>query len=777
MLPRIHICRNKIRLKAIGAHSTPLHFSVVLRYYTTKTPKPSFETNLSKLDNEAKNDKQIVNSGLSGMLVRFIQKESQILRELMNLEEALDPELDTGSIEVPVALREKLEREIDDYGRFLLLLTHHPLSIPPRLMMHYYSALPAISPQERNQLLKYLVFHNCWYEFWLVGVFDSTTMSDVEELIDLAQECLIVNNNLELGIWQCLAAAHLVTSNLGLLNTICENVEFRLDLDKGAVEHFFKFLFSMHGATDVAKLHQLTGNVDIASNKTLRSFYFRKLAGLVAQDPDAITAFLHDVQQDTELASTPGFASFLLNADQISDNLHDKLSKGFVSCRKSHLNDYDYFCISQSSLCQLRPTFISLCKNIKRNLVKCDQTLSMFVEKAVAADLDLATTMAQKFSPAISAETWILLIPHLLRDESRALILKKFRKAQPAKFQKVIDSFLLEAKKITDLDILKLMDISDGHPNLIRNLLRKLTSDERNLQALAELDLSAYNLLEIMRYALKHLMINETTFHIVDKIFHQTWNLANLSRQATFSHSEKNIASGVLADDFRSYYRAASERDRKALLRNIQALAQTLSLCSPLSAARFLNELHLFIFSDKFTFVKSATGRSYIFDRIVAKTMHFIYRNNCQVPKKGVLVIRNVLSQLKFDSTVTQAALFEHIVYDDPEISIGILKNYRDSKAFLTTPLMEGIQIGILKSAKFSPVERLQIFEKFEAARQDLGYKSKMTTKTMARFGDLIFKVGKERGDVNELGWVIKLGYERGVPVKVIKNWSLMLKQ
>lgn len=777
MLPRIHTCRNKIRLRPIGAHYTPLHFPAIQRCYTTKTTKPSFETNLSKLDNELKNNKHIVNSGLSGMLVRFIQKESQILRELMNLEEALDPELDTGSIEVPVALREKLEREIDDYGRFLLLLTYHPLSIPPKLMMHYYSALPAISPQERTQLLKFLVFHNCWYEFWLVGVFDSTTMSDVEDLIDLAQECLNVNNNLELGIWQYLAAAHLVTSNLGLLNTICESVEFRLNLDKGAVEHFFNFLFSMHGATDVAKLHQLTESIDIASNKAFRSFYFRKLAGLIAQDPEAISAYLHDVQQDTELASTPGFASFLLNADQLSDQLHDKLSKNFVSCRKTHLNDYDYFCISQSSMCQLEPTFISLCKNLKRNLVKCDQTLSMLVEKAVAADLDLATTMAQKFLPAISAETWIILTPHFLRDESRALILRKFRKSQPAKFQKVIETLLLEANTTTDLDILTLIDISDGHPNLIRNLLRKLTSDERNLEALGKLDVSAYNLLEIMRYALKHLIINDTAFHIVDKIFHRTWNLATLSRRATSFHSEKSTASDVHTDDFRSYYRAASERDRRALWRNIQALAQTLSVCSPQSAARFLNELHLFIFSDEFTFVKSATGRSYIFDRIVAKTMHFIYRNNFQVPKKGVLVIRNVLSQLKFDSTVTQAALFEHIVYDDPEISIGILRNYRDSKAFLTTPLMEGIQIGILKSAKISPVERLQIFEKFEAARQELGYKSKMTTKTMARFGDLIFKVAKERGDVNELGWVVKLGYERGVPVKVIKNWSLMLKQ
>lgn len=779
MLPRIHLCRNKIRLRSIGSTSISWWSSGLPRHYSINKPEPTFETNIDKLKADSAHnakDKQNVNSGLSGMLVRFIQKESQILRELMNLEDTLDPDADMDNLDIPAPLRQILESQIDDYGRFLVLLTFHPLSIPPGLMMHYYLVHPSVSSQERADLLRFLVFHNRWYDFWLVGVSDSTTMSDVEELIDLAHECLTSNGNLDLGIWQALAAAHLVTSNLGLLNTICENFEFRLDLSKGSVEEFFSFLFSIQGATDTAHLKQLTATTDLASNRHFRSFYLRKLAGLIGPNDQAILSFMHDVQSDTEITTTPGFASFLLSAEEIPKTLYDRLANAFVSSRKTHLNDHDYFCILQSSQCQLHATYLSLCKNIKRKLVRSDYIVNAMIGQCVSSNLALAEIMVQKFSLSISADTWALLLPHLLDNDAQIPCLKKLRKTQPAKFQKVVEAYLSNNQELSDGDLLKVIDISDDHPFLIRKLLRRLSSDSDNLPRLLDFSLSAYNLLEVLRFAVRHRIVDHHTLLLVDRIFHQTWDLERLSRQASIVHSEQNVTSDLLSDDFRVYYGASTEKDKQALLFNIQALAQTISLAPPETAANFLNKLHQFLFSESFTFVKSDTGRSYIFDRLVRKTMHFIYRNNSLVPKKGVLVIRDVLSKLDFDSTVTQAALFELIVYDDPGISIDILRNYRKSKAFLTTPLMEGIQIGILRSSKLSPAERLDLFEKFRATMRELSYRSKMTAKTMARFGDLIFKVGKERGDTQGLGWVVKLGYERGVPVKVIKNWSLKIR-
>lgn len=736
-----------------------------------------FQPNSEKIENFGQNElkgskssgigaKQNVNSGLSRMLIRFIQNESQILRESMNIDESLETGPNIDLSKVSLSIRNQLDVQVDDYLRFLLLLTFHPINVPPQLILHYFLTIPAILPQERTDLLKFLIFHNLWYDFWLVAVSDATTMSDIEDIIDLVYECLVSNNNLQIGIWQVLAAAYLVTSNLGLLNTIIENAEYRLQLSKGSVDEFYNYLFSIQSAPNVNALKQILPEKDLVSNLVHRAFYMRKMAALVPLEE--VPTFLHSL--DAELTRTPGFASLLLSSDG-TPQLLLRLATFFVADRKSHLNDLDYFCILKTSPSNMYPVYLSMCKNIKRGFVKSDNIISFLVDKSLK-DPALTETLANKFHRALSIEIWTQIIPVFISNNH---ILRKFRKNQPAKFQKVMDAFLAENSTLSDETLLALIDVSEGHPRIIRKLLRRLSPEPSNLHFLLSLDLSAYNLLEVVRYALRHQIVNSDTFLLVDRILLQTWDVECLSRQASVAHSEQKQSNTLHNDDFRMYYRASAEKDRQALLFNLQALAQTISLTPPSVMASILNGLKKFMDLDSMTFVKSPTGKAYIFDRLVARTMHFIYKNNIHTAKKGVMVIREVLSRLEFDSTVTQAALFEHIVYDDPGICIDILKNYRRNKAFLTTPLMEAIQIGILRSCKLSPAHRLDLFEKFRATMVELGFKSKMSARTMAKFGDLIFKVGQDRGDTEGLGWVVTMGYDRGVPLKVIKNWSRKL--
>lgn len=750
----------------------------IVRYSTIKKSSLDFQSNCEKveLDEEkisnqstllATDGKQDVNSGLSGMLIRFIQKESKILRESMNIDESLDSGPDIDRSTLSPSIRAQLDAQVDDYQRFLLLLTHHPINVPPHLMLHYFLAIPAILPQERTELLKYLVFHNLWYDFWLVAVSDGTTMSDLEELLDLVHESLISNNNLKLGIWQALAAAHLVTSSLGLLNAISENAEYRLELPKGSVENFYNYLFSIQTAPNIDALRQVSPEETLRTNLVHRAFYVRRQAGLISSDD--IPSFLHTI--DKELTKIPGFASLILSSDALLRVLLETVTL-LVADRKSHLNDFDYFCILKTSPPLLYPVYLSMCKNIKRRLVKSDQIMSLLVDMAIP-DVSLVETLVMKFHLAISVETWIQLIPIFISNNQ---VLRKLRKTQPSKFNKAIDGLLADNPDLPDLTLLTLIDICNGHPQIIRKLLQRLSPDTNNLEFLLRIDFSAYNLLEVMRFAFRHRIVNVNTFRLVDRMLHQTWDVDALNRQASVAHSEQKHTSTLRNDDFRMYYRASSEKDKQALLFNVQALAQTISLGSPEDTASILNGLRKFMDLESFTFVKSATGKNYIFDRLVARTMHFIYKNHSHMAKQGVMAIREVLSKLNFDSTITQASLFEHIVYDDPEICIDILKNYRKNKAFLTTPLMEALQIGILRSSKLSPAGRLDLFEKFRTKMLELGYKSKMSARTMAKFGDLIFKVGQDRGDTEGLAWVVTMGYDRGVPVKVIKNWSRKLK-
>lgn len=760
---------------------SPFACSLIVRHYTTKNCPIDFEQNPDKLADQpaqkAVNAYSTTEGGLSGMFIRFIQKESQILRDSMNIDDTLEGQPPVNTSNVSASMQKLLDNQTSDYDRFLLLLTFHPVNVPPALVMQYFQSIPAVLPQEKTGLLKILMFHNCWHDFWLVAVSEETSIPDVDELIDLVHECLESTNNLQLGLWQAMAAAFVVTSNLGLLHTISENVEYKLQLEKGTVESFHEFLISIQSASNLQLLHQIASARDVQSNLVLRAFYHRKMARLLPSEELKIPEFLHTIKSDKVLLGVPGYTSLLLhNEDNSQSLLVARVVDIIIQDRQAKLNDSDYLSVLHTVPNRLYPVYLSMCKNVKRRLVKTDQIISLLVDQSLPIDPDLAITITNKFPNSVGVETWTLLLPHVLSGSDHSKLLKRLRKVQPLKFEKVVLGYLKNAQEIDDTRLIRLAETCDNHPTLIRKIILNLEPSADNLSAFLRIDLSAYNLLEMMRFALRNGIVTPDTYKLFDRVLHKTWDLETLSRQASLSHSDRKDTSDLNHDDFRLYYRASSIKQRKALLYNLQALSQTISVTSPDVAASFLNGLKKHIDSNSFTFVSSSTGKSYIFDRLMARVMHFLYKSHSLEPKVGVRAIRNLLAKLEFDSTVTQAALFEYIVFDDPGICMDILKNYLKKKAFLTTPLMEGVHLGILKTQKLTASQRLAFFEQFRARMTELGYKSKMSAKTAAKFGDLNFEVAQKRGDANTLGWVIKMGYDRGVPVKVIKNWSIKLR-
>lgn len=697
----------------------------------------------------------------------------------MRIDESLDlsPEIDLSSLDPEI--RRKVHNEVDDYNRFVLLLGCHPLTVHPEILMQYYCCLPNVASQDRRNLLKLLVFHGLWNQFWQVSVSDTTTLSDVEELVDLIYEQLSANNSSFLGIWQAVRAAREQTTNLGLFHSICEHIEYKFGVDKIVLTRFCEFVSMLDSVGELSELHLFRKTQEL-DNVVLRAFFHQKTAEILSlhQDSDLMRSFLQEILAETELFSSPGWVSFLLSFQSTrclaaeatplyqEPSFFGPLEKQLLHKRLGHYNDLDYLHLVQN----LGPhdayiLYISVCKNIKRGLVKSNFILNFPLGLSLAANNhELTTIVTKKLHKSLNIDIWKQLLPGFLDDVA---ILKKLQNDQPERFTLLANWYLDKGGE----GVISLVQLAKSDSKFVRRALKTLSSshETETLSSLVQIDFSAYNFLELWRFSLRHGIVNEDTNLILDKVLHKTWNVEEFERRARNVNFQST-------DDFRFYYGIASRKEKQALLHNIDAMAQAISQTEPEFTALVLNSLHHFVYSPQFTFVKSEVGKAYIFDRLVARSMHFIYRLKTSTPKKGVMIIRHILTKLKFNSITMQGSLFEYIVRDEPHIAIDILKTYSKNKSFLVNELMEAVVRGVLRTLKLDEGQRLEFFEHFRRRMTELGYKSKLSAKSTVLLGNLACKVA-ENGTREDLTWVIDLAHERGVPLAVVKNWSHRLRR
>ena len=137
----------------------------------------------------------------------------------------------------------------------------------------------------------------------------------------------------------------------------------------------------------------------------------------------------------------------------------------------------------------------------------------------------------------------------------------------------------------------------------------------------------------------------------------------------------------------------------------------------------------------------------------------------------GVAPLRTIVARLDFDCTAAQAALFEHLVQDDPRLARLVLETYAQTRRFLLAPLINAVERGLLRTPQLSPRARLEWFGQFLEAKRTLGYRNKLAPRTAAMFGEVALRAQKPGLDALP-AW----GLDQGVPLRVVKNWAKRIR-
>lgn len=715
------------------------------------------------------------------MLIRFIRKETQFLSDSMNIDESVDPTPEVVPNKMDPALQASLSSEPDLYQQFVKLLRLPKFAAHPDVLLQLHLVLPHVEETEKQLLLKKLIFYGQWHLFWQVSITDATSLSDIEDIVDLLHSELRLCNNIYLGVWQALRAARHESSTSGLLTSIVETVEYKFSLNKAQVSAVMSFVDELDNVENSDELAFFEENQlgSISNDPISKAFFLQAQLNLMDQKP-AIKA----IRNEPSILEKPGWFSFLTSAmadtipylppsevpETSGASSRSALMTHFLHFRLAHINESDFFSLLQSASAQdAHRIFLIAYRNNQRGLLQSQRLLDFVVNLALLSRKeDVMLEAIKKFHKHMSVATLNLSLPFIIRRCPN--VLQSLEEKRPELFQKACLAYIKDA---SPHEIVTIIQNCNNNRRVVRTALRMIEPQKSDiiLHGLERTKFTAYNLTELLRFAFRNNITDDRACAIFDRILKKTWNTTVLEKRGQTLNYQ-------FEDDFRFYYAMASKDERTKMTHTLQTLGQTISTLDTEHMADFTNNLYDYLFaSNKFTFIQSQTGKTYILDRILKKAMHFVYKSHTQSHlKDGVKQIRDILKLLKFDSPTGQASVFEFIVHDEPSMAFEILKNYKSRKSVLINPIIEGMARGLLRSKKLSVPQRLNAFERFRHAAKEMGYRHEWSQRLLITYYHSIFRLPPKGVDIDQMRGHLKDAHELGIPLAVLKNWSKRLR-
>ncbi|QEL61561.1 hypothetical protein CJJ09_003708 [Candidozyma auris] len=651
---------------------------------------------------------------LGGRILQFIRDETKYLSESMKIDESLNENSQISPDKIDPALSSQIAALPDIHEQFATLLRSPKFAVHPDVLLQFYSLLPVVDEPERQLLLRRLVFHRQWHQFWQTAITDATSLSDVEDLVELIHAELQASNNNLFGVWEAIRAAVHQTTTSGLLNSILECIEFKFGFSKTQISDFVAYIRQLDNVETQEELKLLEeSQADALSNNMIhKAFYIQ--ASLRFDN-------CVSVEKDPCFLKSPGWYSFLTSsipqrihylaygseteAETPSSAQKPALMSYFLHHRSAYLNENDLFSLFQSATPQdAKRIYLLAYKNSQRNLVSSRRIFNHILSLAkLHKDEKLILEVFEKFLKYVSPKNCQSLIPMILQTNPRTL--RSFEKKRQDLFFDSLSIFMKNGLSLKDL--LSVITYCNNNRQTIRLALK---SSKINPEAVQEViatslreKLTVYNLLEVLRFAFRHHVTNDSSCRILDKIVSRIWNIEVFERRGQALNYRSR-------DDFAFFYAMASKEERTRLVYCLSTVGQAISLLQDYEMAKFFNSLYDFWFSSHgLSFVNSKAGKTYLLDLLIRKTMQFVYRQHeAKDSKAGIKRVRDTLDALTFKNWAGQKSLFEFIVQDEPKVAFRIVRAYTSNKPAFASSIMNGIIRGILRSKKLTPPERIQ---------------------------------------------------------------------
>lgn len=749
-------------------------------------------TNSSK----EKNQSTSLKSKISSFISSFINQESQALRQSIARSGDYEWEIRQSLELLGRDLRSQLDMQMENINKLYVLLTYNPLGIDPQLYLYYLERINnPMDSRMKNLLYQRLIFHQMYEKAWEVFADSYTSITDVEEFLDVTIMELQSLHNMSFGLIDLILGTQSEYLSANFKNLAIETVCFKLHLKRELIDRCistYNILKNMESVEDV--VHYKQSHLVDFDHMYLQQIYLRRMIAILSEENDDYLKkqFSNLLTESQELSRYPGWLCLLgpkfMGSSFLNTSLYEFGVAGTENIevdKQVKLNELDIIYLIRSgasvnydiiyNVYQSSMKVLSLEKHIQNHLFAklinngCDELFqTKLVEMALVLDRELLVRG---------------LLRLLFGDLAKFLIIsQKLDKVLPTNVMQSVYKSALEAKlgrtppKLPDL--VELIEISNNltHRNTsIRAILKHIPPTE-----IPEL-ISFYTtlikdssikssqvLLELMRaMVIKHDIFEPPIFnHLFDRILNRTMkpHLAKLRPEPLVKPN----------NDFDEMYKTATAGERAKFHNCVRALGQMFSLLNAQDISKIITMLHSHIYLEKFGYTTSTYGKDYIYNNVLGDIMKFVERGNDDNPKQAIFKMRDILGSIECSAIPVRGYIFKLMVKEDPTKAIKLIQFYQNNKTNLSN-LIQYIISGILQTKHLNKNEKILSLKSFLGEMNMLGYRHKIRQSTGY---ELIKVLQPEPGIENKISsttieWISELTENHKSLQNVIKMHSI----
>lgn len=663
-------------------------------------------------------------------------------------------------------MRKALFAHLDDYSRFVYLISQNPVDVPLETILQLYQRVQNITAMERVSLNKILIFHNAWADYWACNLAPPISILDIESILDQVRDCLYQFNNRPLGIWFALEAGLEASSNGQISRTITDAFKNKFELSAKQMDRFLAVLCTT--STVIPSKNPCNSLLAYEVYKVFQSI----------EDADARLAFIKSsFKSNPQLWQISGLISQILSLPHSQE-----LVKFFTAPLCAVLNDRDFEALlREMDPSQIYQLHLAFHRNHRKKLITASLLIARFVMVAYHQGSPTFPQLILKFQPHLNLMSLCEMLPFLLQEKSGQEALRQIRRQRPKDFLSLLNKVVHWGPRFQREATSAILHACEGcERRFLRVVLLQLKHIP--LEDLLKMKLDQRGLMEVWTYALRH---DRFETHTLGQLFQLI--LKQVFKKKQFERRMRIAGiSSFHSDDLQAIFDYTTSSERFHFVSCIHQMARTASKRSAGQISRLLNCLNGFLNSSHSTFISGELRRRHVMRLLISHIFDSIHRRDQS--EKAMRKMKDI--NVDFASKDLQAAALRHAVIAHPHKAMETINYFERKKMPLIKPLMSAIEQGILQNPwqrKYnlttSETEwraRMNLFHEFQSRKLELGYETRITRKTLTYYGDLAHEILSARvnrataiADWDLAHMIFQSATNRGVARRVLRRWKL----
>lgn len=664
-------------------------------------------------------------------IVEFIKQETQYITDRFAEEEHMTQSVFNEDIHDTLKPNMKVEVRncIDDYNRFVKILHYNPVDVHPSIYIHYIETLKVnIDDLVRKLTVERLSHHGLYNYVWKYLIDETSTINDIEEIIDEMGNNLEKDNNLTVGLFRSLISSQQLVPNQSLKGVIVDAACHNFSIPKNDLLKALELLENKHFHSCNISNHW---EWLVVNKELLRS----KQSLVNAKSRYILPGWFSFLTEETEMTSKETLLSIL------------NTGKGFK------INDRDLSNILNVALLPIND-LLSLVKNEYLTSPGVNRSITNLADMCMEQDdVSALCELLSGYSGSIRSSTLSKALHYLYKSKSPKLdhILDQVHRNTSQEDRSLFFvEFLNSCVPLHDCSptIHKII-LSTYQTENFRYFLRNkipISSENKDEVLVIYKDfvhsvpLPTKVLLELMRNISVRNQIYDGT--LISLLFREAFEKLN-----------------IVDDSFPDL------KTKRKFTSTIRSFGQLISDLEDDGIKKVLTCIYNTTMSHDFMKVASQKFKFRIFQSITEQTIRFLER------KKSYDDILGVLSNLKIPREALVTLIYYLRVKRDPQTAFDILEEYKSAKTKLTTDMVKFIERGVLTNQSRTEYEKLKMFNEFRTKLLSLGYNVKFNKNNVVLLIKMIVDASKEE-DKSKLVKVIKtFGKQQKLPQFVIEKW------